>query len=128
MIPAGIGLAALAGGGIALAAAQVRKWRSFSLKERTVLITGGSRGLGLVMAREFVREGARVAVCARDPDELERAARDLLERGATVLTVRCDVTDRDDVERMVGQVRERLGRIDVLVNNAGLVESAPWRS
>jgi NAD(P)-dependent dehydrogenase (short-subunit alcohol dehydrogenase family) len=125
MTATGLGLAALAAGGLGLAAAKVRKWRSFSLRDRTVLITGGSRGLGLVMAREFAREGARIAICARDPGELERAAEDLLERGATVLTVRCDVSDRADVERMVGQVRERLGQIDVLVNNAGLVEVGP---
>jgi NAD(P)-dependent dehydrogenase (short-subunit alcohol dehydrogenase family) len=52
------------------------------LQGRTVLITGGSRGLGLVLAREFAREGAHIAICARDPDELGRAEGDLRERGA----------------------------------------------
>ena len=58
---------------------------------------GGSRGLGLVMAREFTREGARVAICARDPGELARAREDLAALGADVLVMPCDVTDRAQV-------------------------------
>ncbi|HVW87139.1 MAG TPA: SDR family NAD(P)-dependent oxidoreductase [Bryobacteraceae bacterium] len=90
-----------------------------------VLITGGSRGLGLALARRFAREGCRIAICARDESELERAAADLSKRGAEVFTVRCDVTRRSDVEQMVEDVRQRFGRIDILVNNAGQIQVGP---
>jgi NAD(P)-dependent dehydrogenase (short-subunit alcohol dehydrogenase family) len=105
--------------------AAVRYNRSISLRGRTALITGGSRGLGLVLARELAREGARLALCARDPDELERARAELAEGGAEVLAVPCDVTDREQVARMVLDVIDRYGRIDVLVNNAGVIEVGP---
>jgi NAD(P)-dependent dehydrogenase (short-subunit alcohol dehydrogenase family) len=90
-----------------------------------VLITGGSRGLGLLLAREFVEQGARVAICARDGDELDRAAADLARRGGDVASIPCDVTDREQVERTVRDVERHFGRIDVLVNNAGTISVGP---
>ncbi|HET7113369.1 MAG TPA: SDR family oxidoreductase [Pyrinomonadaceae bacterium] len=90
-----------------------------------MLVTGGSRGLGLVLAREFAASGAQVAICARDEQELEQASRDLLARGAEVMAVKCDVTNMQEVEDMVGRVRERFGKIDVLVNNAGTIQVGP---
>jgi NAD(P)-dependent dehydrogenase (short-subunit alcohol dehydrogenase family) len=87
-----------------------------------VLVTGGSRGLGFLLAREFARDGARVAVCARDEMELARARRDLLREGPAVLAVRADVAVREDVDRLVADVIARFGRIDVLVNDAGQME------
>jgi short-subunit dehydrogenase len=89
------------------------------------LITGGSRGLGLVLARELAREGARLAICARDANDLERAREGLEDGGATVLAVPCDVTDQDGVEEMVRTVRDHFGQIDVLINNAGVIEVGP---
>ena len=116
----------LAGAGALLAArALVRKLTEYDFRDKTVLITGGSRGLGLLLAREFAREGARVAICARDPQELERARMDLIRRGAQVIALQCDVTDRGQVDETVRDVRERFGRIDVLVNNAGVIEVGP---
>ncbi|AMV40415.1 SDR family NAD(P)-dependent oxidoreductase [Planctomyces sp. SH-PL62] len=116
-----------AGVGAAVAArAFVRNRRRIPLRGRTVLITGGSRGLGLVTAREFAREGARVALCARDADELARARADLASRGADVATFVCDVTDQDQVDRTVADVLERFGRLDVLVNNAGVIQVGPF--
>jgi NAD(P)-dependent dehydrogenase (short-subunit alcohol dehydrogenase family) len=97
------------------------------LRRRTVLVTGGSRGLGFVLAREFLREGARVAICARDADELERA-RQSLEHEGEVLTTVCDVADRGQVEAWVTAARERYGTIDVLVNSAGIISLAPLRN
>jgi NAD(P)-dependent dehydrogenase (short-subunit alcohol dehydrogenase family) len=97
----------------------------YDLKNKTVLITGGSRGLGLVMAREFAREGARIAICARATDELRRAQLDLEQRGADVFAVTCDVTNSEDVENAVRQVHEHFGSIDVLVNNAGVIQVGP---
>src|SRR3982750_2994633 len=110
-------LLALAGAGAFLATrAVVRKLREYDLRDQVVLITGGSRGLGLVMAREFAREGARLAICARDGEELMRARLDLVRRGAQVTAVPCDITDRGQVEEMTRKVLENFGRIDVLVN------------
>ncbi len=103
----------------------IRQQRYDALQDRTVLITGGSRGLGLALARELVREGARLAICARDRDELDRARRDLDSRGGKVFPWRCDVTDQWQVEEMVKAVQERFGAIDVLINNAGVIEVGP---
>src|SRR5689334_20889000 len=95
---------------------------------QVVLITGGSRGLGLALAREFAAAGCKVAICARDTSELERARQDLESRGAQVDTVRCDVTNLGEVDRLIGSVIEHFGRIDVLVNNAGTIQVGPVES
>jgi NAD(P)-dependent dehydrogenase (short-subunit alcohol dehydrogenase family) len=94
-------------------------------RDGVALVTGGSRGLGLLIGRELAARGYRLAICARDADELASAESDLAARGAEVLAVRCDVADRDQVERMVGSVVDRFGRLDVLVNNAGIIKVAP---
>lgn len=117
---------AAAGVGTLLAGRAVaRRLFGYSLRGKVVLITGGSRGLGLVMAREFAREGARVAICARRPEELDAARADLKGRGAEVLAVPCDVTDRAQVKEMMNVVRDHFGRVDVLVNNAGVIQVGP---
>lgn len=119
-------IAALAGAGAVLAArAAVKRLREYDLRGKVVIITGGSRGLGLVMAREFAREGARIAICARSTEELERARVDLGKSGARVLAVPCDVRDRSQVNEMVNVVRDHYGRVDVLVNNAGVIQVGP---
>lgn len=119
MTAAGVG--ALAG-----ARAWARQRRKIDLRDQVALITGGGRGLGLILARDLVREGARVAICARDADELDRARLDLEKQGAgDVFTVVCDVTAKGQVVDMVAQVRERFGRIDVLINNAGTIIVGP---
>lgn len=102
--------------------------RALDLTDRVVLITGGSRGLGLLMAREFARQGARLSICARDERELENARRDLQARGAEVLTTRCDVAVREEVEEWVSRTHAELGRIDILVNNASIIQTAPLAS
>ena len=103
-----------------------RRWKGFS--GRVVLITGGSRGLGLVLAREFARRGARLALCARDPEELERARAELERRGASVFVQVCDVAERSQIERAVRETERRYGRIDVLVNNAGVIQVGPFET
>lgn len=96
-----------------------------NLDGKVVLVTGGSRGLGLLLAREFVLLGCRVAICARDARELKRAQEGLERLGGEVLAVPCDLTHKDQVARMVEAVTERFGRIDVLVNNAGIIQVGP---
>ena len=118
--------AAIAIGAVALGKFLWRKMNEYDLRGKTVLVTGGSRGLGLVLAREFAANGARVAICARDEQELDQASDDLQSRGADVLAIKCDVTNMAEVENMVNRVRERFGKIDVLVNNAGVIQMGPF--
>jgi short-subunit dehydrogenase len=120
LLLAGAGVGALLG-----VRAALRKWREFDFGGKAVLITGGSRGLGLVLARELAREGARLSICARDPEELERARGDLASRGAEVLAFPCDVTDRAQVNEWVQVSVEHFGGVDVLINNAGVIQVGP---
>jgi len=99
--------------------------RHFSMKNKVVLITGGSRGLGLVLAREFAKEGARIAICARNTEELAAAKVDLEARGAEVFEAICDVRNEEEIEHLVRDVCIRFGQIDVLVNNAGVIQVGP---
>lgn len=119
-----IKLTALAAGAVVLKSA-LNHLREYDLKNKTVLITGGSRGLGLVMAREFALEGARLVLCARDEEELQRAQSDIESYGAEVMTVPCDVTNKQSVDDMVATVNSRFGGVDVLVNNAGVIQVGP---
>jgi NAD(P)-dependent dehydrogenase (short-subunit alcohol dehydrogenase family) len=115
--------------GAALAAsALARVRRRYELREKVVLITGGSRGLGLALAREFARRGSRVAICARDSEELERARLDLQGRGARVLALECDVSDRAQVDALIRDVTREWGAVHVLVNNAGVIQVGPLDS
>lgn len=95
------------------------------LRGRVALVAGASRGLGLLIARELAARGCRVAICARDSDELERARVDLAGRGAEVLARPCDVSDRAQVTALVEHVTSRLGPVDVLVNVAGVIQVGP---
>ncbi len=95
------------------------------LEGQVTLITGGSSGLGLLLAHEFGRAGCRVAISARDGAELERARDYLTARGVAAFAVRCDVSDREDVARLIEAVTDHFGRIDVLVNNAGIISVGP---
>lgn len=120
---------AAAGAALALLGWKVlQKKRQASLQGKVAFITGGSRGLGLLVARELARHGVRIAICARDATELEAARADLEARGAAVLTVRCDVRDRQSVMDAVGTARDHFGTIDVLVNNAGIIQVGPAAS
>jgi len=117
-----IGVSALTAGALAM------KWRwgrRMDLDGRVVLITGGSRGLGLALAREFSTRGCRLAICARSEEELEAARRDLSATGVDVLTVVCDVSDPNQVDRLVEATLQHYGRIDVLINNAGVIQVGP---
>src|SRR5881296_984242 len=97
----------------------------YPLREKVVLITGGSRGLGLVLARHICTRGGNVALIARDPEELARAKADLSPRGGEVLTIECDLLDTGQIQVAVRRVIDRFGKIDVLINNAGIIEVGP---
>ena len=96
------------------------RWRTrYDLRNRTVLVTGGTRGLGLELARQAGLAGARVAICGRDSDTLARARENLSGTGMAALALTCDVSDRHQVAELVRSVHTDLGPIDVLINNAG---------
>lgn len=115
-----------AGIGLALAAREaMARLREEDLRGQVVLITGGSRGLGLAMARAFADAGCHLSLCARDPAELERARADLAAGGADVMVVPCDVTVRSQVEHWVQETMRRMGSVDILVNNAGIISVGP---
>lgn len=118
--------AALFGGAI-LAGAGVRAALRprFEFRNKTVLITGGSRGLGLEMARLFAREGARLALVARNASTLETARVELEKSGCTVLTIPCDVRKQDDMQSAVRETIRHFGGLDVLINNAGVIQVGP---
>src|SRR5688572_2232146 len=73
--------------------------KRYNFKDKVVLVTGGSRGLGLVMARQLAEEGAKLAICARDADELEKARLELADFGGEVQAIPCDVTSRTEVNQ-----------------------------
>ncbi|HEY0492011.1 MAG TPA: SDR family oxidoreductase [Candidatus Dormibacteraeota bacterium] len=118
-------LAATAG---AIVFATIRRIRQADLSGQVALITGGSRGLGLLLAREFAQAGCQLVICGRDEAQLGRAEQDLRNRGAVVLAIQCDVSDRAQVDHMVSQAVERVGPIDILVNNAGIIGVAPLQA
>ena len=99
--------------------------RRYEFAAKVVAITGGSRGLGLVMARRFVDLGARVAICARDEGELRRAEEELVARGGDVLAHQCDLMDAEQARGFIDECRIRFGGVDVLVNNAGIIQVGP---
>lgn len=123
-----------AGGPIILAvavaaaiAATVRlRSRRTTFADHVVLITGGSRGLGLAMARRFAAEHAHLVLLARSADELERAAADLRATAASVMAVTCDIRDEEAVAIAVREIASIHGRIDILVNNAGVIQVTPF--
>jgi NAD(P)-dependent dehydrogenase (short-subunit alcohol dehydrogenase family) len=109
-----------------VAAANWQRRRRESFRDRVVLITGGSRGLGLELARLFADEGAYIAIVSRDAAELLTVKQELRDRGAAdVDAFPCDVTVREQAESAIRRLVSRWGRIDVLVNNAGIILTAP---
>jgi NAD(P)-dependent dehydrogenase (short-subunit alcohol dehydrogenase family) len=93
------------------------------LKDKLAVITGGSSGIGLASAKAFIQEGARVAIAGRDQKTLDQAAKEL---GSNALVVRADVSKLADLDRLLGQVKEEFGRIDVLFANAGIAPVMPF--
>lgn len=122
VLTAGACLAALA------SRALLRRSRRFEFAGTTVLIAGGSRGMGLVLARQLIDAGARVAILARTSADLQAARQELQARGGDVLAVQCDVGQPEEVQSAVQQVLERFGGVDVLFNFAGVIQVGPLES
>lgn len=120
-------LAGAVAAGFAVAAARyaIRRRRFMDLANRSVLITGGSRGLGLDLARESALRGARVAICARDESELAVAREQLRRHAIDLLAIQCDVTVAAQVQGMIDGVLRHFGAIDFLINNAGIISVGP---
>lgn len=101
-----------------------RRTRSL-LRRKTVFITGGSRGLGFILAQEFARCGSNVVISARDAEELARAESRLRQIAPNILAIPADVTMREEAEAAVQKAIDRFGEVDVLVNNAGTISVGP---
>ncbi len=111
----------VAGGAWAIA----RRLGGTRIGGKVAVVTGGSRGLGLVLARELGRRGMRVVICARDEEELERARAGLAASGVDATALPCDVTDDEGMAGLIADVEENIGPVDVLVNNAGIIQVGP---
>lgn len=104
---------------------RLRAQARISFAGKSIVITGGSRGLGLVLARQLSDQGARLALLARDEEELEMAKNELQSRDAEVMTLVCDIRDRSQLESALDRVVRRYGEIDILINNAGIIQVGP---
>jgi len=89
-------------------------------KDKVVIITGASSGIGEACAYEFASQGAKIVIAARTIEKLKEVEKNLVDKGAEVLSVATDVSLEEDCERMVKATIERFGRLDILVNNAGI--------
>ena len=98
---------------------------NLELEDKAVLITGGSKGIGLACARAFAEEGARVAIVSRSQENLDRAAATLLKEGHHVLAVAADLRDAQQAHDMARTIEQKLGGVDVLVNSAGAANRTP---
>ncbi len=123
-----IGFLAAGVGALAVTRNLIARQRQFYWSGKVVLITGGSRGLGLVLARKLGQMGAKVAICARTLHQLFRAEEELLSLGIDAIAIQCDVTDRSSVKALVDSIVGRWQTIDVVINNAGIIQMGPLES
>lgn len=102
--------------------------RRIEFERKVVVITGGSRGLGLVLARHLAKEKAKLVLLARSEEELESARQEIADMGADVHTMVCDVTVKENIEETMQKIIQEMGHIDVLINNAGTIQVGPLDS
>lgn len=99
--------------------------REDDITGEVAIVTGASRGLGFLLARELAQHSCRLVICARDGAELEDAAARLRAAGADLVAVECDVTDAEAAQQLVATAVEHYGRLDAVVNNAGIIRVGP---
>jgi NAD(P)-dependent dehydrogenase (short-subunit alcohol dehydrogenase family) len=99
--------------------------RKYDFRNRLVVITGGSRGLGLVLARHLARQDAALIICARDDNELANAEEELRNIGPYVAAYGCDLTQPEEITQLFNRIRREIGAVDVLINNAGVIQVGP---
>ena len=102
--------------------------QKLDVRNKVVLITGGSRGLGLAIAQDLGLQGSRLALCARDQSELDEACKRLAAEHIEAVPFTCDVTSKTDISSLVERVIAHFGRIDILINNAGYIKVGPFDS
>jgi short-subunit dehydrogenase len=109
---------------------RLRQHKLYDLKDKVVLIGGGSRGLGLILARQLVQKGAHVAICSRSTKNLLNAEEQLqaLNGESDIQIFQADLTEKGQVDRMVDQVIRHFGRLDVLINVAGIMQIGPYEA
>lgn len=112
-------------GALFVARGVVRRASRIDLHGKTIVISGGSRGLGLELARRLAQQGARLAICARDAAQLGRARAELAAAGADVFAATCDIGDQAQVAAFISAVESHYGAIDVLINNAAVIQVGP---
>lgn len=115
-------------GAAALAAEFRRRQQPDDIRGEVAVVTGASRGLGLLLAAELARHGCPLVICARDEAELDRAAIRLRETGAQVVAVGCDVTSEDAAQQLASAARQHFGRLDIVISNAGIIRVGPVQS
>ena len=98
------------------------------LKDKVVIVTGGNSGVGAAAAKLLAAEGAKVVITARRAAALEAVAKEIETAGGTVLAVPTDISKPGDAENLVEKTMEKFGKIDVLVNNAGILEEGLRRT
>lgn len=97
-----------------------------SLSKKNAIITGGSRGIGFAAAKALAEEGVNVAVVGRNPDTLIDAIGELKKTGVTVIGASGDVSNPDDVEQIIHEIEDTFDHIDILINNAGIMQHGPF--
>jgi short-subunit dehydrogenase len=115
-------------GAAAVAALGRRPRREDDLRGEVAVVTGASRGLGLLLATELAQRGCRLLICARDQTELGRAASRLRDLGAEVAAVACDLTEEESASNLVQAAQQEYGRLDIMISNAGIIRVGPVQS
>lgn len=114
--------------GVFLTRTLIRFKNKMQLAGKVVLITGGSRGVGLSLAKKVAQENATVIICARSAEELNEVKKRLKREGKVIHSFVCDVTDQKQVSQMVQMVHDCFGKIDLLINNAGVIQVGHFSS
>jgi len=100
----------------------------FDPEDKVILITGGSRGLGLVIARKLAAKKANIVICGRNAEIMGSVSKELLSKAGRFLYIQCDISDREQVNRMIDEIEEKMGTVDAVINNAGIMSVGPMET